>query len=184
MGEKGRRDEPSLELPSWRRRRKPAQQAASPVEQPVEQSVPGPVERPVDQPPRERRLLTLPGLDGGAAALLTGAVVGVLTVLATHTSLRLCDVATGTPSCGRPGLLLLAALLVVLAYLGGGLLRRFGVEAPGSTSFLAVGLLAVVAMLVLVDVLFAWWMVLVIPLVSMATYALAWWVTTTAAEPQ
>ena len=34
---------------------------------------------------------------------------------------------------------------------------------PGSTSFLAVGLLAVVALLFLVDVLFEWWMIIVIP---------------------
>ena len=148
MGEKGRRDRPPLELPSWPRRLPPS-------------DLPGPT-----------------------AALLTGAVIGVLAVLATYGSLRLCDLATGTPSCGRPGLLLLAALLIALAYLGGGLLRRFGVEAPGSTSILAVGLLAVVAMLFLIDVLFAWWMVLVIPPVSMATYALAWWVTNTAAETE
>ena len=37
---------------------------------------------------------------------------------------------------------------------------------PGSTSFLAVGLLAVVALLFLVDVLFDWWMIIVIPVVS------------------
>ena len=67
---------------------------------------------------------------------------------------------------------------MVLTYVGGWLLRGFGIEDPGSTSFLAVGLLAVIAMLFFLDVIYNWWMVIVIPIVAMATYALSWWVTT------
>jgi hypothetical protein len=67
--------------------------------------------------------------------------------------------------------------------LGAALLRAWGVSDPGSTSFLAVGLLAVVALLFLVDVLFNWWMIIVIPGVSVATFALSQWVTTTFIDP-
>jgi membrane protein implicated in regulation of membrane protease activity len=70
-----------------------------------------------------------------------------------------------------------------MIYLGGALLKAFRVPDPGSTSFLAVGLLAVVALLFLVDVLFSWSMIIVIPVVAMATYALAHWVTTAFVEP-
>ena len=54
---------------------------------------------------------------------------------------------------------------------------------PGSTSFLAVGLLSVVALLFLVGSLFQWWMVIVIPLVSMATFLLSHWVTSDLRRP-
>ena len=97
--------------------------------------------------------------------LLVGAVVGLVAVLLTWASLRLCDAATGTASCGGgPGLLMLLAILIVLTYLGGWLLRGFGISDAGSTSFLAVGLLAVVAMLFLVDSLDAWTGVVAVPL--------------------
>ena len=110
--------------------------------------------------------------------LLVGAVVGLLAVLLTFASLKLCDRPRAPTRAAGPGLLLLVATLVVLTYLGGWLLRGFGIDDPGSTSFLAVGLLAVVAMLLFLDVIYNWWMVIVIPVVAMATYALSWWVTT------
>ncbi len=106
---------------------------------------------------RERREIRFPTIPALAAVLLVGAVVGLAAVLLTWGSLRLCDVATGTASCGGgPGLLLLVAILIALTYLGGWLLRGFGISDAGSTSFLAVGLLAVVAMLFLVDSLDEW----------------------------
>ncbi len=58
----------------------------------------------------------------------------------------------------------------------------FGVPDPGSTSFLAVGLLTVVALLFLVDLLFNWWMIIVIPCVTLLTFALSRWVTTSFAD--
>ena len=70
-----------------------------------------------------------------------------------------------------------------MVFLGTLLLRSFRVTDPGSTSFLAVGLLAVLALLFLVDVLFNWWMIIVIPLCSVATFALSHWVTATFVEP-
>ena len=54
---------------------------------------------------------------------------------------------------------------------------------PGSTSFLAVGLLSAVVLLFLVGSIFEWWMIIVIPLVSVATFLLSHWVATTYIDP-
>lgn len=137
------------------------------VEQEVEPEVPEP-----------RREFTLPGIGALQAAVAVGAVIGLLAVLLTFASLKLCEVVRGTDSCGGPGLLLLVATLVLMTYVGAWLLRAFGINDPGSTSFLAVGLIAVTAMLFFLDVIYNWWMVIVIPIVAMAAYALSWWVTT------
>lgn len=130
-----------------------------------------------------RRKVALPAIGGMAAAILTGAVVGVLTVGLTWASLRLCEVAQGTSSCGNPGFFLLLAIMIAMVLTGGALLRGFGVTDPGSTSFLGMGLVAVIVLLFLVDLLFAWWMILVIPAVAVVAYALAHWVTTAFVEP-
>ncbi|PUA82872.1 hypothetical protein [Nocardioides currus] len=149
----------------------------APVAVPTNAPAPGPapVAEPVAESRPERERPALPGLQ---AALVVGAAIGLLAVLLTFGSLKLCEVVRGTDSCGGPGLLLLVATLVVLTYAGAWLLRAFGIDDPGSTSFLAVGLLTVVAVLFLLDVVYSWWMVIVVPLVGMATYALSWWVTT------
>ena len=123
----------------------------------------------------------LPALTGVAAALATGAVVGALGVLLVWLAARGCEAARGTASCGDgPGFLVLAAVLVVLAYLGGVLLRSFGVPDAGSTSLLAVGVMAVLVLVLFTDSLFEWWMALAVPVVSAAAYALSWWVSTRA----
>ena len=72
-------------------------------------------------------------------------------------------------------------MLAVL--LGTVVLRLCRVPEAGSTSFLAVGLTSVIALLFLIDALFEWWMIIVIPLVSVATFLLSHWVTTTFVEP-
>ena len=140
-------------------------------------------ERRAPREPRERRQLALPAVGGMTAAVITGVLVGVITVGLTWASLNLCEVVKGTSSCGGPGFLLLVAIMVAMVLLGGVLLRAFGVPDPGSTSFLAVGLLAVVALLFLVDVLFNWWMIIVVPACAVATFALSHWVTTAFIEP-
>lgn len=133
--------------------------------------------------PEPFRKLKLPELSGRHAAGVTGLVVGLLGVGASYLSLRLCSVIKGTTSCGGPGLLLLLAILIVLVIAGGALLRAFHVPDPTSTSFLAVGLLAVIALLFLVEVLLSWTMVIVIPVVAAVTYLLSHWVTTEFIEP-
>ena len=114
--------------------------------------------------------------------MITGALVGVLTVGLTWAGFRLCEVVQGTSSCGDPGFLLLLAIMIAMAVLGAALLGAWDVAEPRSTSVLAVGLLAVVTLLFLVDVLFSSWMILVIPLIAMATFAVAHWVTTAASD--
>ena len=136
---------------------------------------PTPTPEPVS--PRE------PWLEGRPAAALTGLLVGALVVAATAGSLRLCTAVQGTSSCGGAGLFLLVAIMVVAVLLGTALLAAAAVPQPGSTSFLAVGLLSVATLLFLVGSIFEWWMVLVVPLVSVATFLLSHWVTTRYIEP-
>jgi hypothetical protein len=118
-----------------------------------------------------------PGLSavpGRVAVAATGVMVGLLAVGLTSLELRLCEVVSGTSSCGGgPGLLLLLLVVAALAAVGTGLLRAFGVQAPGSTSALAVGLVAVLALLFLADVPLARWMLLVIPAVAALAFLLA-----------
>jgi len=110
--------------------------------------------------------------------LLTGLVVGLLGAVLTYGGLQGCEVLRGTDSCGGgPGFLLLVGILAVMALAGGGLLAWLGVSDPRSTSFLGVGITAVVAMLALLETLFTSWMFVLAPVLSGAAYLLAWWVT-------
>lgn len=160
----------------------PAPAAVPPRPEPVvEQLAPLAPDEPLDTP-RELPVRE-PWLVGRPAAVLTGLLVGALVVALTAGSLRLCTSVKGTSSCGGPGFFLLVAILVVAVLVGAALLRGAHVPQPGSTSFLAVGLLSVVALLFLVDQLFEWWMVIAIPLVSVLTFVLSHWVTTAFIEP-
>ena len=78
---------------------------------------------------------------------------------------------------------MLLAILAVAVLVGSTLLRLAQVAEPGSTSFLAVGLLSIATLLFLVGSIFEWWMAIVIPLVSVATFLLAHWVTSTYVDP-
>lgn len=208
-----RDDGPSLELPSFglRRRRKrssveESEAPAQPQEQdprseshdapppppdegrtparpepeaaPAREAAPEP-EQP-SEPKRRRRTAPVAGL---TAAMVTGGIVGLGTVGLTWGSMRLCEVVRGTSSCGNPGFLVLLAILVLMALLGKALLRASGVRDPGSTSLLGIGLVAVLALLFLVEQLLHWWMAIVIPVAAVATFALSYWVTTTFVEP-
>ena len=147
----------------------PPTQVAAPDPVPDTPSEPG--------PPRE------PWLTGRPAALLVGLIVGGLIVAATAGSLRICTEVKGTSSCGGQGFFVLLAILVVAVLVGSTLLRLAHVAEPGSTSFLAVGLLSIATLLFLVGSIFEWWMAVVIPLVSVATFLLAHWVTSTYVDP-
>ena len=120
-----------------------------------------------------------PRLSGRVAAALTGAVVGLAGVLLTFAAMRGCEAVGGTSSCGGPaGFFLLVAIVAVMVLLGSALLKAFAVADAGSTSFLAVGIVAVVTMLVLLDMVFSPWTALVLPVLGAAAYLLAHWVTT------
>jgi hypothetical protein len=151
-----------------------------PAPEPVPASAGAPT-APQERPPRPPRQ---PWLLGRPAAAMTGLLVGALIVAATAGSLRICTAAKGTSSCGGPGFFLLLAILLVAVLVGAALLKAAAVPQPGSTSFLAVGLLSVVALLFLVGSIFEWWMIIVVPIVSVATFLLSHWVTTTYIEPE
>lgn len=118
------------------------------------------------------------------AAAVTGGVIGGAMVLLTWLSLRGCEAVRGTSSCGGgPGFLLLVATFVVCVLLSSALLRIFAVPDPASTSFLAVGLVAVIALLFLIDALDHRSMLIVIPLLAVGAFLASAWVTKTFVEP-
>lgn len=208
MSEDRDRDAPSLEPPSLfgRKRRKAPPSPVHPVEpvepvDPVDPVAPADPDTifddtseptpavvspltppPAPEPPREPGPPREPWLTGRPAAILTGLVVGGLIVAATAGSLRICTEVKGTSSCGGQGFFLLMAILAVAVLIGTALLRFAQVSEPGSTSFLAVGLLSVATLLFLVGSIFQWWMVIAIPLVSTVTFLLAHWVTSSYAD--
>lgn len=109
--------------------------------------------------------------------------MGLMLVLATAGAQRLCSAVRGTSTCGGSGVFLLLAILGLGAILGARLLRSSGTDAPLSTSVLAIAMIGVFALVFLVDQLFEWWMVLVIPLVAVGAFLLSRWVSITFAEP-
>lgn len=125
-----------------------------------------------------------PLLSAYRSAMLTGLVVGAALVVLTWLSLRGCEAVRGTSSCGGgPGFLLLIATFAVCVLLGSALLRAFDIPDPGSSSFLAVGLVAVVALLFLINLLDHWSMLIIIPVLSIGAYLASVWVTKTFVEP-
>jgi hypothetical protein len=138
---------------------------------------PKPPEAPAERAPRPVR--SEPVVPGRVAAALTGLIVGALGGVATYGAMEGCEAVRGVSTCGgAPGFFILVAILALMVLLGAGLLKVFRVDAPGSTSFLAVGVVAVVAMLVLLDVIFSAAMFVVIPALSALAFLLAHWVTT------
>jgi hypothetical protein len=137
------------------------------------------------KPPKEPKQARAPRepLPGRVAAAVTGVLVGLVLVGGTYGALQGCEAVQGTASCGRAGFPLLAVIFVLAIAAGSVLLGRFGVPDPTSTSFLATGMTAVVALLFLIDVIDHWSMVIVIPVVSVLTHLLSHWVTTTFIEP-
>jgi len=164
---------------------------SEPVTEPVAEPVAEPVKEPADEtqvlepeePPAQRRGIGLPAIGALPAAVVTGLLVGIITVGLTWASLQLCTLVKDAPSCGSPGIFLLLVVFIVMVYLGAAVLRAFRVRDPGSTSFLGMGLLAVVVMVFLLGSLEEWWTIIVIPVVGALTYALSQWVTSTFVEP-
>jgi hypothetical protein len=119
----------------------------------------------------------LPELAASTAALVVGALVGLLGCVLTAVALQGCELLTGTSSCGGPGLLVLLVIVAAMAVLGAALLRAFKVPEAGNLSLLGVGVMVVVALLFLSDHLYAAWMFVAIPLLTALGYGLAAWVT-------
>ena len=189
-------DESRLELPKLSLRRRTKDQAAA--QPPAETDAETPAEAEASPPPeeperpakppmvrKERKQSTLPPLSAPLASVVTGVVVGLVIVALTFLSSRGCELVHGVDNCGVAGLPLLIAISVLIAImalgvlLGAVLLKAWQVSDPLSSSFLAVGLVAVIAMLFLLPSIDEWWMVIVVPALSALTYLLAWWVTRT-----
>jgi hypothetical protein len=111
-----------------------------------------------------------------------GAAIGLLGCLLTYGGLQGCEAATGTGSCGGPGLLVLVVILVVMVVAGAVALKRLGVPEAGNVSFLGVGVMTVIVLVFLIDYLYDPWMFLVVPVVTAAGFLLAQWVTTKYAD--
>ena len=105
---------------------------------------------------RTTRAISLGGLSiGGGAPVMVQSMTNTDTRDAEATLAQIarleargCEAVRGTSSCGGgPGFTLLVATFAVCVLLGSALLRTFLIPDPGSSSFLAVGLVAVVALL-------------------------------------
>lgn len=124
---------------------------------------------------RERRDL-LSRVPGPAASVGAGIVCGLIGIVLSMASLRGCEAVRGVGTCGGIGLFALLAILVVEIFIGAALLNACRVQDAFSTSFLGVGLAAVVIVLFLLSYLDAWWMLVAVPLVTAAAYLVSWWV--------
>ena len=163
-----------------------------PVPVAVEQTsvLPGPARtaEPADEEPgrrraaRERRPITLPRINPRFAAAVTGLVVGLVGVLLSYGASQGCEAVRGVGSCGGTGLFALLAVVAIQVLLGSLLLKAFGLNDPTSTSFLGVGLVAVLALLFFLGSLESIWMLLVIPVLTAITFLVSWWVTETFIE--
>lgn len=183
-------EEPNLELPSFgfrRRRRKSAgDELPAASEPPAEVVVVDPAgapeaadeeeaPEPADQ---ERRPSPLTRVPGPVAAVGAGLVCGLIGIVLSIGSLRGCEAVRGVGTCGGIGLFALLAILVVEIFIGAAILGACRVKDSFSTSFLGVGIAAVVIVLFLLRYLDDWWMVVVVPLVTAVGYLASWWVTT------
>jgi hypothetical protein len=147
---------PSLEMPSFTRRRRKGEGAEPASEAVVDTTVPEPDASPGPWPAaRVRRPLPRPSLAGLPAAAVTGVVVGALGVLLVWLAGVGCEAVRGTSSCGGgPGLLVLVVVLGVLAWTGS------------------------LVMVFLLGSLEQWWTAVAVPVAAVAAYCSAWWVTT------
>ncbi|QIK67662.1 hypothetical protein G7072_16065 [Nocardioides sp. HDW12B] len=161
---------------------RPGPAPAAATSHPDPQVGPGPDGTDASEESTGRRMPDLPDLGVAVAALVVGAVVGLLGVVLTFLGLKGCELVTGTDSCGGPGLLVLVAILVAMVLGGAAMLRLFGVPDAGSVSFLGVGMLTVVILVLLLDVLLSVVMIVVIPVLTAGCFALARWVTTQLGE--
>jgi hypothetical protein len=131
---------------------------------------------------RTPRSLKVPVIDPRVAAVLTGAIAGLVGVLLAVVAARGCEAVRGVGSCGGIGLFALLAILAVEVVLGATMLKAWRITDPTSTSLLGVGLVAVFVLLFLLSSLESVWMVVVIPVLSGLTFLLSWWVTETFVE--
>jgi hypothetical protein len=76
----------------------------------------------------------------------------------------------------------LLAILAIEVVLGATLLKAWRLSDPVSTSFLGVGLAAMLVLLFLLGSLESVWMLLVLPVLTAVTFLISWWVTVSFVE--
>ena len=119
----------------------------------------------------------MPALGGKVAAVVAGAICGLVAVALAWASAQGCEAVRGVGSCGGFGIVALVAILAIEVLLGAALLRAWRVPDPTSTAFLGVGTVAVLAMLFFLDQLDSPVMIAVIPILSALSFYGSWWVT-------
>jgi hypothetical protein len=130
------------------------------------------------QAPADKLVARLPGIHPAWASIITGAISGLICVLLAKGASAGCEAIRDNSSCGGGlGLLALIAILAIEVLIGAILLKAWKVSDPFSTSFLGVGLVAMVAMLFFLDVIEKASMVAVIPAITAVSFLLSWWVT-------
>lgn len=161
-----------------------AEEAPAEPETKVQAAVP-PAPKSKKKPAKVRGASEKGRLSPPVAAAFAGAVSGLAAVVMTVGAVRGCEAIRGESSCGGGfGLLALVAILAIEVLIGANLLRSFKISDPLSTSFLGVGLVAMVAMLFFLDVISSPWMFGVIPVATAIAFLLSWWVTVRFVEEQ
>jgi len=128
--------------------------------------------------PADALVARLPAINPLVGAILTGVLAGLAAVGMAIGASRGCEAVRDTDTCGGGvGLLATVAIVAIEVLIGAGLLKAWQIPDPVSTSFLGVGIVAIIAMLAFLDQINSPWMLLVIPLMTAASFALSWWVT-------
>lgn len=131
---------------------------------------------------RRPRLPRLPDgvtMPSNLGAPVAGLLTGIALLAFTWVGLRGCEALRGTTSCGTgPGLLALVVVLILAVLVGRVLLVLLKVPEPGMTSFLAIGLTSLVAVLGPSAILDSAAVVVLVPLVCAVTFVVAAWIAT------
>lgn len=120
----------------------------------------------------------LPQVPARLAAALAGVLTGLLGAGLTVAARAGCEAVRGVGTCGgAPGLLLLLAILTMMVLAGALVLRALRVHDATGTSFLGVGIVAVLTMLLFLEVVDSAWMFVVVPLLGAGGFLVSHWVT-------
>ena len=126
---------------------------------------------------RERKPLVLPRINPYVAAVLAGAVSGLVAVVLAIGAQNGCESIRGVGSCGGLGLVALLVILAIEVFVGAVILKAFQVADATSTSFLGIGIVAVLALVFFLGSLESAWMFLVLPVLTALSFAASYWVT-------
>lgn len=119
----------------------------------------------------------VPSVPAAAAVAVAGVLSGSILVAAVWLSARGCDMVRDTPNCGALGLPLLVATVAVAIAGGHHVLRRLRVASAGLVSFLGVCFMLAVVVGLFADRLTSVWSAVVVPVLSVATFLVAFGVT-------